>query len=99
VNFLLIPTSSPKDSTVVSLAPTRYFVGMSALEIALEKVRRLDELQAQQLLDWLNGTTPATCPPKSPLGVEAMIGFAKRFHNEPGTAAEWMAELRAAEAD
>jgi hypothetical protein len=72
---------------------------MSAVELALNKVRALNERQARKLLEWLDtniATNPAPC---RPLGIDAMIGFARRFNPEPKTTTEWMTELRAGDTE
>ncbi len=72
---------------------------MTAVEIAVEKVRRLDETHARQLLAWLDSQTGTVKPPATPQGAEAMLGFARRIRPQPRTTDEWMAELRAGERD
>ena len=72
---------------------------MSAVEIAVEKVRRLDEPSALRLLAWMVRQTPPKPQITKPLGAMAMLGFARRFHDTPKTTAEWMAELRAGDQD
>lgn len=78
-----------------------YTTPMSTVELALKEVRCLDEQTAGRLLEWLaRNKTASTAPaPKAPLGIDAMIGFARHLHAEPKTTAEWMAELRAGEAE
>lgn len=68
---------------------------MSTVETAIEKVKQLDETHARRLLVWLQALEAPTAPPGQPLGAMAMLGFARRFHTQPRTTAEWMAELRA----
>ena len=70
---------------------------MSAIEIAIEKVKHLDEASARQLLTWLQRLERAAVPNHKPAGAMAMLGFARRFRPEPRTTAEWMDELRAGE--
>ncbi len=70
---------------------------MSAIEKAIEKVKRLDEARARQLLTWLKTLEPAAAPDRKPAGAMAMLGFARRFCPERRTTAEWMEELRAGE--
>jgi hypothetical protein len=70
---------------------------MTATELALEKVKKLTEAQAQQLLQWLSQVGSATEPRTQPLGAVAMLGFARRFYPEPRTTAEWLKELREGE--
>jgi hypothetical protein len=72
---------------------------MSAVELAIEKVKRLDEAHARQLLDWLQTretATPARC---APLGASAMMGFARRFRADSRSTSDWMHELREGERD
>jgi hypothetical protein len=71
---------------------------MSTVEIALEKVRQLDEAHARLLLDWLQSQAATNVPPGEPQGAMAMLGFARRIRPEPRTTADWMTELRAGEA-
>jgi len=70
---------------------------MSAVEMAIEKVKQLDEANARQLLAWLQGLRLAETPARQPAGAMAMLGFARRFRPQPRATAEWMAELRAGE--
>ncbi|MBM3833052.1 MAG: hypothetical protein FJ403_07225 [Verrucomicrobia bacterium] len=72
---------------------------MSAVEIALEKVRQLDEAHARRLLDWLEGQDQAETRHREPRGAMAMLGFARRFRSQPRTTADWMDELRAGECE
>lgn len=65
--------------------------------MAVEKVRKLDDARAGQLLAWLESQSVAAKPPAKPLGAMAMLGFARRFHPQPRTTEDWMAELRAGE--
>lgn len=66
---------------------------MSAVEFAVEKVKRLDEVWAQQLLDWLQAQEPAA-PVVTPAGAKAMLGFARRFRAQARSTEDWMNELR-----
>jgi hypothetical protein len=72
---------------------------VSAVEIALEKVKHLDETGARQLLDWLQAHEDAPAPHAAPLGAQAMLGFARRFRTQARTTADWMLELREGERD
>ncbi len=72
---------------------------MSAVELALEKVKHLDEAHARQLLAWLQTQERATTPQGLPLGASAMMGFARRFRDQSRTTSEWMYELRDGERD
>ena len=70
---------------------------MSVVEIAIEKVKQLDEAHARQLLTWLQGQERAGSPAGQPAGAMAMLGFARRFRSTPRATADWMDELRAGE--
>jgi hypothetical protein len=72
---------------------------MSAIEMVIEKVKKLDEAHARQLLTWLQGQERGAAPTRQPAGAMAMLGFARRFRSERRTTAEWMDELRAGERD
>jgi len=71
---------------------------MSVVEMAVEKVRALDEARARKLIAWLD-TQESPTGAGLPLGAAAMLGFARRFRPEPRTTDEWMSELRAGESD
>ena len=49
---------------------------MSAVELAIEKVKCLHEAHARQLLAWLQAHEPVAVVPTAPLGARAMLGFA-----------------------
>jgi len=70
---------------------------MSVVEMAIEKVKQLDEAHARQLLTWLQGQERAAAPARQPAGAMAMLGFARRFRPAPRATADWMGELRAGE--
>ncbi len=70
---------------------------MSAIEMAIEKIRRMDEAHAQELLAWMQRLEGAAAPDHEPAGAMAMLGFARRFRPECRTTTEWMSELRAGE--
>ena len=70
---------------------------MSAIELAIEKVKQLDEPHARQLLEWLQGQEKAAAASHAPAGAMAMLGFARRFRAVARTTADWMNELRAGE--
>jgi hypothetical protein len=72
---------------------------MSAVELAIERVKRLDEAHARRLLAWLQGQEPPAPATAAPLGAQAMLGFARRFRSQPRTTADWMSELREGERD
>jgi hypothetical protein len=70
---------------------------MSAIELAIEKVKQLDEPHARQLLNWLQGQEPMAKQAHQPAGAMAMFGFARRFRTVPRATGDWMNELRAGE--
>ena len=72
---------------------------MSAIELAIEKIKQMDETHARQLLNWLEKQESATPAKREPAGAVAMLGFANQFGAAPRTTAEWMKELRAGECD
>lgn len=65
--------------------------------MAIEKIRCLDDAYARWLLAWLDAQERKESREPAPLGAMAMRGFARRFHAQPRTTDEWMAELRAGE--
>lgn len=69
---------------------------MSAVELVIEKVKRLDEQHARQLLNWLQDQENAPTPHR-PAGAMAMLGFARKLRTAPRTTADWMNDLRAGE--
>ena len=72
---------------------------MSVVEMAVEKVRQLDNDRARRLLAWLETQEKAEAGQPAPLGAMAMLGFARSFHPQQRTTNEWMAELRTGEGD
>lgn len=72
---------------------------MSTVEMAIEKVRHLDDAHARQLLVWLETQEHTEARQPAPLGAMAMLGFARRFHPQSRTTGDWMVELRAGEHD
>jgi hypothetical protein len=76
---------------------------MSATEQLLERVKSMDEAQAEaalSLLAQLPLTPPArqsTAKPKG--GVWSVLGYAKKYNHPYKTTAEWMAVLREGEKD
>lgn len=72
---------------------------MSAVELALEKVKHLDESHARQLLAWLQAQEHAASAPATPLGARAMLGFARRLRSQARSTAGWLSELREGERD
>ncbi len=67
---------------------------MTATEQALEKVRRLTEKQARELLRWLGELERSGRPQAKTTGAVSMLGYARRFYPEPRTTAQWLRELR-----
>ena len=49
---------------------------MSAIELAIEWVKRLDEARARQLLEWLQAHEEAEPVATAPPGAREMLGFA-----------------------
>ena len=72
---------------------------MSAVELAVEKVKKLDEHQLRELLEWLNRKEAERAKSRKPRGAVAMLGFARKYHSQPRTTEEWMMELREGERD
>ena len=72
---------------------------MSAIELALEKVKHLDEAHARQLLAWLQSHEIATPSHGTPLGATAMMGFARRLRDQSRSTSDWMHELREGDRD
>jgi hypothetical protein len=70
---------------------------MSTVEMAVERVRQLDDEHARRLLAWLETQEKAEPSWPAPLGAMAMLGCARNFHPRPRTTNEWMAELRGGE--
>ena len=72
--------------------PLLYLAAMSAVELAVEKVKRLDESHARKLLAWLDDQEQLTAV--TPVGAQAMLGFARRLRSHPRSTSQWMSELR-----
>jgi hypothetical protein len=70
---------------------------MRAVEMAIEKVKELDEANAKRLLDWLKAQQVSGGIAVNPDGAVACLGFARRFRVEPRTTGDWMNELRSGE--
>jgi len=70
---------------------------MSAVEMAIEKVKALPEAKARALLDWLSELDRPNQPASVAKGVMAARGFALKFHAQPLTTDEWMKILREGE--
>ena len=69
---------------------------MSAVELAIEKVKALPEGKAKALLDWLAALDRPN-QPASATGIMAVRGVARKFHAQPLTTDEWMKILREGE--
>lgn len=67
---------------------------MSAVEIAIEKVKGLDEAQARELIRWLQAQSRQVVHPRPAAGARAMLGFARKFGRPARTTADWMNEIR-----
>ena len=70
---------------------------MSAVELAIEKIKAMPEARARALLDWL---VQWELPRKSVVnaqGAAAVRGFARRFQAQLLTTDEWMKILREGE--
>lgn len=65
--------------------------------MVIEKVKRLDEARARQLLNLLQGQEQTAATARQPAGAMAMLGFARRFRSAPRSTTDWMNELRAGE--
>lgn len=61
---------------------------MSAIEMAIEKVKQLDEQHARQVLNWLQGQESAPTPARQPAGAMAMLGFARKVRTAPRATAD-----------
>lgn len=74
---------------------------MSTVDLALQRVARLDETYAARLLVWLDKHAPVreTKINEVSLGPHAMIGFAHREGRACRTTEQWMKELREGDAD
>jgi hypothetical protein len=70
---------------------------MSALELAIEKVRQLPEEKALALLDWLREQEKSAGSHANQDGASTVIGFARRYRNQPRRTQEWILQLRAGE--
>ena len=70
---------------------------MSAIELAIEKVKHLDEEHARRLLAWLQSQEQLASAHPEAIGAHAVLGFARRFRAQPRATSEWMSELREGE--
>lgn len=70
---------------------------MSAVELAIEKIKALPEAKAKALLDWLAQWEQPRKFAVSVHGTAAVRGFARRFQAQPLTTDEWMKILREGE--
>jgi len=76
---------------------------MSATEQLLERVKNMDEAQAEAALGLL-AQLPVTQPERKSLakpkgGVWSVLGYAKKYNHPYKTTEEWMAVLREGEKD
>lgn len=65
--------------------------------MVIEKVKRLDEQHARQLLNLLQAQESVPTSVRQPTGAIAMLGFARKFRTAPRATADWMNDLRAGE--
>lgn len=72
---------------------------MSAVELALEKVRAMDEEQAARLLAWLGDPPPRVQAQTARAGARSLLGFARRYRETARPTSEWMMELREGDRD
>ena len=70
---------------------------MSAVELAVEKVKALPEAKAKVLLDWLAEFEQPRKSNGLAKSVASVRGFARKFHAQPMTTDEWMKILREGE--
>jgi hypothetical protein len=70
---------------------------MSAVELAIEKVKHLNEESARQLLAWLHAQEQIGSAHTTAVGARAVLGFARRFRAQPRSTSQWMSELREGE--
>jgi len=70
---------------------------MSAVELAIEKIKALPEAKAKVLLDWLAELEQPGRVVLTAKGAASVRGFARKFHAQPLTTDEWMKILREGE--
>lgn len=70
---------------------------MSAVELAVEKVKGLSEDEARQLLSWLRTLRQKEEPLRGAIGAQAVRGFVRRYRPQPRSTSDWMKELREGE--
>ena len=70
---------------------------MSAIEMVIEKVKRLDEQHARQLLNLLQAQESVPTSVRQPTGAMAMLGYARKFRAATRVTTDWMNYLRAGE--
>ena len=70
---------------------------MSAVELAIEKVKSLPEAKAKILLDWLASLEQPRLPVAVGKGALSVRGFARKFHPQPLSTEDWMKHLREGE--
>ena len=71
--------------------------GMSAVELAIEKIKSLPEAKVRVLLDWLAQWEQPRKPAVTARGAAAARGFARRLQPQSLTTDEWMKILRQGE--
>jgi hypothetical protein len=71
--------------------------GMSAVELAIEKIKSLPEAKARILLDWLAQWDQPRRSVVTGQGAAAVRGFARRLQPQRLTTDEWMKILREGE--
>ena len=67
---------------------------MSAVELAIEKIKALPEARAKVLLDWLAEWDAPRKPVSAAKGAASVRGFALPFQKQRLSADEWLKILR-----
>ena len=70
---------------------------MSAVELAIEKIKTLPEAKAKALLDWLAQWDLPRKPVRAAKGAASVRGFALPFQAQRLSADEWLKILREGE--
>lgn len=78
-------------------SPIPHVAAMSVQELAVEKVKQLNDQQTRELLKWLDANSTNTSAPRQPKGAMAVLGCARKIWPEARTTAEWMTMLREGE--
>lgn len=71
---------------------------MSAVDLAVEKVRLLPEEKAEALLAWLESQEPEPARTDYVARGDSVVGIARSYRKEPRPTADWMKDLREGEA-